>query len=247
MRAATAAAVLTLVTSVAGHGYMWSPESRTRQGFEAGKDSCPECTILEPVESWPNLDGAKVGRMGPCGFNQRDGLDYNKPTADWGGKPVKTYKPGEEIEVVWCLDNNGDHGGMFTYRVCQDQKIVDKLLKADYTPTEAEKQEAEDCFQKGVLKCSDVSGQDCPASDDCQEDSCKNTDWFTCNSFEDTGCMGVDNAQPGSCKTTISEGYTVTKKIKLPEFKSKHTLLSFKWNSFQTPQVYLNCADIAIQ
>lgn len=34
MRAATAAAVLTLVTSVAGHGYMWSPVSRTRQGFE---------------------------------------------------------------------------------------------------------------------------------------------------------------------------------------------------------------------
>jgi hypothetical protein len=27
---------------------------------------------------------------------------------------------------------------------------------------------------------------------------------------------------------------------------SNHTLLSFKWNSFQTPQIYLTCADIKI-
>ena len=27
---------------------------------------------------------------------------------------------------------------------------------------------------------------------------------------------------------------------------SDHTLLSFKWNSFQTPQIYLSCADIRI-
>jgi hypothetical protein len=38
----------------------------------------------------------------------------------------------------------------------------------------------------------------------------------------------------------------VTKKIKIPNFQSKHTLLSFKWNSFQTGQIYLSCADIAI-
>lgn len=177
-------------------------------------------------------------------------VDYNQPGSDWGNEVVKTYSAGDVIDVVWCLDHNGDHGGMFSYRICQDQKIVDKLLNPDYLPTEAEKQEAEDCFQKGLLKCTDVNGQDCPISEDCQEDTCKNKDWFTCNGYEasqNPKCQGVDNAELGSCKTTIAGGYTVTKKIKLPDFKSKHTLLSFKWNSFQTPQIYLNCADIAIQ
>lgn len=47
--------------------------------------------------------------------------------------------------------------------------------------------------------------------------------------------------------TSIAGGYTVTKKIKIPNYQSNHTLLSFKWNSFQTAQIYLTCADIAIQ
>jgi hypothetical protein len=36
------------------------------------------------------------------------------------------------IDVVWCVDHNGDHGGMFTYRICQDQALVDKFLDPDY-------------------------------------------------------------------------------------------------------------------
>ena len=38
----------------------------------------------------------------------------------------------------------------------------------------------------------------------------------------------------------------VSSRIKIPNYVSNHTLLSFKWNSFQTPQVYLTCADIKI-
>lgn len=203
--------------------------------------------ILEPVESWPKLDAAPVARSGPCGFNERVGVDYNFPAGEYGAEPVETYKAGEVVEVEWCVDNNGDHGGMFAYRICQDDDIVAKLIDPDHEPTEEEKQEAEDCFQEGLLACTDVDGQECPYSPDCGEDEdCYRDDWFTCEAQEGGACKAVDGAKEGSCETTISAGYTVTKKIKIPDYTSKHTLLSFKWNSYETGQIYLSCADIAI-
>ncbi|KAI0534070.1 starch binding domain protein [Xylaria digitata] len=242
-----------LAPIVAGHGYLTIPKSRTRLGSEAGKDTCPECSILEPVSAWPDLDVAPVGRSGPCGYNARVSVDYNQPSIQygWGIDPVVTYQAGGTIDVQWCVDNNGDHGGMFTYRICRDQDLVAKFLDPNYLPTDAEKQAAEDCFEEGLLKCTDVSGQTCDFSPDCsQGQACWRNDWFTCNAFNANsrrGCQGVDNAALNSCFTTIAGGYTVTKRIRLPDdFTSNHTLLSFKWNSFQTGQIYLSCADIAI-
>ncbi|KAI1654697.1 carbohydrate-binding module family 20 protein [Daldinia decipiens] len=250
MKAIVALAGSGLITLIQGHGYLTIPASRTRQGAESGRDTCPECTILEPVTAWPDVDEAKVGRSGPCGYNARVSFDYNQPSADWGNKIVATYSPGQVVDVEWCVDHNGDHGGMFAYRICQDQAIVDKFLDPNYLPTEEEKQAAEDCFEEGLLPCTDVNGQDCGYNPDCtQGQACYRNDWFTCNGFDSgdqTKCQGVDKAALNSCFTTIAGGYTVTKKIKIPEFVSNHTLLSFKWNSFQTPQVYLSCADIAI-
>lgn len=152
------------------------------------------------------------------------------------------------LDVVWCLDANGDHGGMFTYRICQDQSVIDKLLDPSYTPTDDDKQAAEDCFEAGILPCTDVDGQICDYSADCQsEQTCYNDSWFTCEQFGNGGCKGVDNAALNSCSTVTAGGYTVTKKVKLPsDFTADHTLLSWKWNSFQTGQIYLGCADIAI-
>lgn len=193
------------------------------------------------------MDAAAIGRSGPCGFNARDGIDYNQPSEHWGNKPVATFSPGQVIDVEWCVDHNGDHGGMFAYRICQNQTLVDKFLTPGYLPTEEEKQAAEDCFTEGTLACTDVSGQECDFSPDCSEgEACWRNDWFTCEAFQGGGCKGVDNAPLGSCFTTIAGGYTVTKKIRIPDYVSSHTLLSFKWNSFQTPQIYLSCADIAI-
>ncbi|KAI0199340.1 hypothetical protein F4808DRAFT_215002 [Astrocystis sublimbata] len=241
-----------LAPLVAGHGYMTTPKSRTSQGVDAGTDTCPECTILEPVESWPNLDSAPVGKSGICGFNARVDTDYNFPDTKngWGVDVVDTFAPGDIVDVVWCVDNNGDHGGMFTYRLCNDQSIVDKFLDPDNEPTEEDKQAAEECFQEGILDCNDVDGQTCDYSADCGDDGdCHRNDWFTCNAFDDSGCIGVDNAELNSCYTSIAGGYTVSKKVKIPEdFKeSDHTLMSFKWNSYQTGQIYLSCADIAIK
>jgi predicted carbohydrate-binding protein with CBM5 and CBM33 domain len=237
-----------LMTSVHGHGYLSSPMSRTGLNAQAGADTCPECTILEPVTAWPDLDSAAVGRSGPCGYNARVSVDYNQPGPRWGSQPVITYTAGDTVDVQWCLDNNGDHGGMFTYRICQDQALVDRFLLPGYLPTEAEKQAAEDCFEKGTLKCTDVAGQDCGYNSDCQQgQACWRNDWFTCKGFQEgSKCRGVDNAPLNSCYTSIAGGYTVSSKIKIPNYASNHTLLSFKWNSFQTPQIYLTCADIKI-
>ncbi|OBT74323.1 hypothetical protein VF21_06861 [Pseudogymnoascus sp. 05NY08] len=250
MKTLSALTALNLATFVHGHGYLITPESRTSLGAKANLDSCPECTILEPVASWPDLTAAAVGRSGPCGYNARVSIDYNQPATNWGNSPVVTYNAGDIVEVQWCVDNNGDHGGMFSYRICEDQALVDKLLTPGYLPTDAEKQAAEDCFQAGTLDCTDVSGQSCGYNPDCSPgQSCYRNDWFTCNGFsagDQTKCKGVDNAPLNSCYTSIAGGYTVTKKVKIPNINSAHTLLSLRWNSFQTGQVYLTCADIAI-
>jgi len=172
----------------------------------------------------------------------------NQPGPRWGSQPVITYTAGDTVDVQWCVDNNGDHGGMFAYRICQDQALVDKFLTPGYLPTEAEKQAAEECFEAGTLKCTDVAGQTCGYNPDCQQgQACWRNDWFTCGGFQEgSKCRGVDNAPINSCYTSIAGGYTVSSKIKIPNYASNHTLLSFKWNSFQTPQIYLTCADIKI-
>lgn len=163
--------------------------------FQAGTDTCPECTIQEPVSAWPDLDAALVGRNGPCGYNARVSTDYNQPSGSWGKAPVATYKAGDVIDVQWCVDNNGDHGGMFSYRICQNQTLVDKFLTPGYLPTDAEKQAAEDCFENGVLECTDVTGQTCGFNPDCQPgQACYRNDWFTCNAFQADsrrGCQGL--------------------------------------------------------
>ncbi|KAK6080848.1 starch binding domain-containing protein [Seiridium cupressi] len=241
-------AALTFVTLANGHGYLWEPKSRVRLNYEAGVDTCPECTILEPVESWPDLNAAPVSRSGVCGYNARVSVDYNTPGTNWGSDVVATYTAGDTLDVVWCLDANGDHGGMFSYRLCQDQSIVELFLDPSYTPTDDEKEAAEECFEAGILPCTDVSGQTCDYSADCQSgEACYNNTWFTCEQFGNGGCQGVDSAALNSCSTVTAGGYTVTKQIKLPsDFTADHTLLSWKWNSFQTGQIYLGCADIAI-
>jgi len=315
------------IASVYGHGYLTIPFSRTRLAYEAGMDTCPECSILEPVTAWPDVAGAPVGKSGPCGFNARSGIDYNKPGSAWGNV-IQTFRQGEVIDVQWCVDNNGDHGGMFSYRICQDQALVDKFLDPNYLPTVEEKQAAEDCFQRGILACTDVDGQTCNYNADCQPgQACYRNDWFTCGKYvhelrcksvdghtpivsaedaqnrfkypntydhqhesitrnvtnpfcnaagsrQDCGYVGIDETEclsraccwspssdgspwcfhindggevpGGSCKTYTSYGYTVSSKIRIPYFQSNHTLISFRWSSYQTPQVYLFCSDVAI-
>lgn len=309
-------ALMMLLASVHGHGYLTYPPSRTRLAFEAGKDSCPECSILEPVPAWPDVTGAKVGNSGPCGFNQRSKIDYNQPGSNWG-QVVQTFKRGEVIDVQWCVDHNGDHAGMYSFRICQDEALVKKFITPGYLPNAAEKQQAEDCFQRGILPCTSVDGQSCKYNPNCSPGQpCWRNDWFSCGDFyggrcktpyvfpqsdlqasssssssnvtnpfcdnsgprNDCGYVGITEQEcasraccwnpvdgkpwcfnsnsgggggggstpPSTCKTTIAQGYTVNAKVKIPNYASNHTLLSLRWNAFETPQIYLFCSDIAI-
>ncbi|KAJ5538108.1 hypothetical protein N7494_007587 [Penicillium frequentans] len=212
MKAVSILTLASLLSSVNAHGYLTTPSSRTRLGFEAGIDTCPECSILEPVAAWPDLEEAQVGRSGPCGYNARVSVDYNQPGDYWGNSVVATYTADEIVEVQWCVDNNGDHGGMFTYGICQNQTLVDLFLTPGYLPTTEEKQAAEDCFLEGELKCTDVDGQACGYNPDCTSDeACYRNDWFTCNAFNantNRGCQGVDGAAEGSL--TFNELVTTT-------------------------------------
>ena len=138
-------------------------------------------------------------------------------------------RPGVNPQPPNSVDNNGDHGGMFTYRICQDQALVNKFLTPGYLPTDAEKQAAEACFTAGTLSCTNVAGQSCDYSPDCSPGQpCWRNDWFTCESFQGGKCRGVDDAPRNSCYTSIAGGYTVSKKIRIPDYVSNHTLLSFK-------------------
>jgi hypothetical protein len=56
-----------------------------------------------------------------------------------------TYCPYSKLTIS-SVNNNGDHGGMFSYRICTNQALDEKFFTPGYLPTEAEKQAAEDCF-----------------------------------------------------------------------------------------------------
>lgn len=156
---------------------------------------------------------------------------------------------------------------MFAYRICQDQALVDKFLPPGYLPTDAENRAAENRFEAVTLPCTDVSGQTCGYSPDCTQGQARlKSDWFTCKGFRDTKCRGVDNVPLNFCCTSIAGGYhrytlsvplfaaaivssnsaQVSSRTKIPNHMSNHTLLLFKWNSFQTPQIYVTCAAIKI-
>ncbi|KAK2782411.1 hypothetical protein FQN52_000951 [Onygenales sp. PD_12] len=88
------------------------------------------------------------------------------------------------------------HGGMFAYRICQDQDLINKLPTPAYTPTLEEKKAVEDCFEAGILPCTDVDGQQCDYNDDCSSgQACRCNDWFTCGGVNNgVKSKGVDNA-----------------------------------------------------
>ena len=62
-------------------------------------------------------------------------------------------------DAQWCVSNAADHGGVYSY-------IVEKYLDPNYTPNENDWTAMEDCFQAGILKCSDVPGQNCAVHPD---------------------------------------------------------------------------------
>ena len=106
----------------------------------------------------------------------------------------------------------------------------------------------EACFQEGILRCDDVEGQDCPVHPDCEGTGwgceTQNGAWFGCGPKDDGRCMskGVD-----SCATHGADGSILRDQVKLPNHQSNHTLLGFRWDCEDTGQLWLHCADIALE
>ena len=66
--------------------------------------------------------------------------------------------------MEWCVSNQADHGGLYSYRMCTDDDIVAKFIDPSHTPNATEMAALETCFQEGQLNCDDVPGQVLPFS-----------------------------------------------------------------------------------
>ena len=193
--------------------------------------------------------GMSISNVGPCGMEVYDELqtNWNHPEHNWGFNVEATYTAGDVIEVEWCVSDIADHGGLYSYRICQDDAIVAPFIDPSHTPDDNEMAQLEECFQAGQLKCGDVPGQDCPVHPDCVGTGwgCETaTSWFACGPKDSGRCAekGVD-----SCHTHGADGSILRDQVKLPSgFTSNHTLMGFRWDCEDTGQLWLHCADIAI-
>lgn len=192
--------------------------------------------------------GVSISNVGPCGMETYDSLqtNWNHPEHNWGFEPVATYKAGEIATVEWCVSNIADHGGMYSYRICTDDSLVSKFIDPNHVPSASEMTDLENCFQKGILKCTDVPGQDCPAHPDCIGTGwgCeKSNSWFACGPKDSGRCM---KKSAGYCHTHGNDGSIVRDQVMIPNHTSNHTLLGFRWDCEDTGQLWLHCADIKI-
>lgn len=195
--------------------------------------------------------GVSISNVGPCGMETYDTLmtNWNMPQHSWGAVQ-ETYNAGDVITVEWCVSNIADHGGVYSYRLCQNDDIVSNFINPNYTPNETDYALLETCFQEGILKCSDVEGnQDCSSPHpDCVgtgwgcEDA---SDWFACGPKDTGRCEMKSNGE--YCYTHGNDGSILSDQVKLPDnFTSNHTLLGFRWDCEDTGQLWLHCADIQI-
>ena len=249
---------------VIGHGYLFEPKSRQRLAQEAGHDYCPHCTLAAPMQAegvdrpFPGsqafaepgtapsvtlvMDGHTTP-FGVCGTEKLGDNDYNIPGVAWGDEIVAQYKQGEVVDVSWCV--NADHGGVYGYRLCDDPELVAKFW-GDEPLTPEEQVQAEACFNEGLLRCDDVPGQVCGMEPRCQEGwGCDVPgEWFHCE--------GTSNYQSKSYACANSEescngGILVKRQIKIPDtFPVGKTVMSWRWDSDETVEVFAACADIEI-
>ncbi len=207
-----------------------------------------------------------MNRNGACGYKPGGDVDYNKPSPDghtWGYDPVEVYTEGDTIEVWWCVMNSADHAGMYSYRLCHDESLVKKFTDKDYSPSLAEKQELEDCFQRGILRCDADGRNDCSKHHNGAGEIYSGvkddiwSSWFSCDPRNMGNCQG--RAERGWTSSNVRNGRALAPSchngagtslrdlVKLPQgFSSEHTLLSWRWDCQQTKQVWSGCADVKI-
>mmetsp|Transcript_7717 Transcript_7717/g.13019 ORF Transcript_7717/g.13019 Transcript_7717/m.13019 type:complete len:262 (+) Transcript_7717:27-812(+) len=261
MKQSTASLLLAAPALLNAHGIFWSPTSRAVLSEQSGYMADATTIISEPMPDvaqdrpYPGgrpfaEPGMSISNVGPCGMETYDELqtNWNHPEHSWGNV-VASYNAGDIIDVEWCVSDIADHGGMYSYRICQDDSIVAKFIDPSHTPDQAEMTALEDCFQAGILKCSDVPGQECAVHPDCVNTGwgCEQAagEWFSCGPKDSGRCMQKGNA--GKCATHGDQGSIIRDQVKLPAHTSNHTLLGFRWDCEDTGQLWLHCADIELK
>jgi hypothetical protein len=254
----TSVYAITLPGAVFGHGLFYTPKSRAQLAQEAGSIGDATSIIAEPMpdvasgRDYPGgrpfaEPGQSVSNVGPCGRKDYGGaMNWNMPDVARGwGSVQATYSAGEIATVEWCVSDAADHGGLYSYRMCSDESITAKFIDPAHTPTAAEEAALEACFQEGILSCTDVPGQSCPVHSECQNGwgCAKATSWFTCGPKDSGRCKskGV-----GKCQCHNGDGSLLRDQVRMPNFVSNHTLLGFRWDSEDTAQLWMNCADVAL-
>ena len=64
---------------------------------------------------------------------------------------------------------SADHGGIPQFRLCDDEGLVSAVTTPDKPPSLADLEALEQCFQRGLLRCDDVDGNDCSQVEVCGE------------------------------------------------------------------------------
>jgi len=240
-----------------GHGIMWLPWSRANIAENNGWESDSTSIIAEPMpdvapRGYPDNrpwsePGQSLSNIGPCGSKPYGSqTNWNKPEHGWGTEVTATYRAGDVIDVEWCVTSSADHGGSYSYRLCHDESITAKFIDPNYTPNGDDHASLEECFQRGILSCHDVPGQNCRVHPSCHSGmGCMQaSSWFHCDRHMSVGGGGCMASSVGSCR---GNGGLLRDRVKLPaNFASNHTLIGFRWDCQQTGQLWLHCADVKI-
>ena len=134
------------------------------------------------------------------------------------------------------------------FRLCDDEGLVSAVTTPGYEPTVADHEALEQCFQRGLLRCDGLESNKCDQVAECDTYA---KDWEAC---ADKGkylhCSGGAPGERG-CKNTAetcAHGTTARYKLKIPESTkaSAHTILSYRWDTYENNEVFVGCADIAI-
>jgi hypothetical protein len=137
------------------------------------------------------------------------------------------------------------------FRLCDDEGLVSAVTTPDKPPSLADLEALEQCFQRGLLRCDDVDGNDCSQVEVCGEYA---ADWGACadpgkylHCRDEKGTEGKYWACVNTAET-CDHGFMARYRLKIPESfpASQHTILSYRWDTYENNEVFVGCADIAI-
>merc|ERR1711943_155415 len=108
----------------------------------------------------------------------------------------------------------------------------------------------EQCFQRGLLRCDDVDGNDCSQVEVCDTYA---KDWGACSDPGKYLHCRDEKATEGkywacvNTQETCDHGFMARYKLRIPESfpASQHTILSYRWDTYENNEVFVGCADMS--